>query len=248
MSHTMPKTKFSNYLNWNPNSDTILAISAGVLTVLLSFAMIITRNITWLNIAIRDIAQIFLLGIFLPLIFILRSHENWATFGFTLRKWPIYLIINLVLGSLLLLLFLSESPPEHNFHVTSYMLKSAAFVIIALIFELVFFYAFLRTLLEKAFGIIPSIILTAMFYAFHHAGFQPEFGKLFFVGLIYALTFRLGNSALLIFPFFLGVGGLYDVFIQSQVVAPVQFPLIRTGYLILLISVTIVYIFKKKHT
>ena len=30
---------------------------------------------------------------------------------------------------------------------------------------------------------MPAIILAALFYSFHHAGFQPEFVSLFFVGL-----------------------------------------------------------------
>jgi hypothetical protein len=74
--------------------------------------------------------------------------------------------------------------------------------------EVVFFYSFQRTLFERAFGIIPGIILAALFYSFHHLGFQPEFGKLFFVGLMYATTFRLGNSAFMIYPFFWGVEGV----------------------------------------
>jgi membrane protease YdiL (CAAX protease family) len=116
---------------------------------------------------------------------------------------------------------------------------------LALCFELVFFYAFLRTLFERAFGVVPAVILSALFYAFHHMGFQPEYGKLIFVGLLYAIPYRIGNSALLIFPFFLGVGGIYDVLIQSQKVSTILYPEIRTLYLGVLILVTVVWIWKK---
>ena len=94
-----------------------------------------------------------------------------------------------------------------------------------------FFYAFLRALFERAFGAVPAIILAALFYAFHHVGFQPEYGKLVFVGLMYATAFRLGNSALMIYPFFWGVGASFDVLVQSHAVSPILHAESRTLYL-----------------
>jgi membrane protease YdiL (CAAX protease family) len=70
------------------------------------------------------------------------------------------------------------------------------------VFEVFFYYAFMRTIFEKAFGIIPAIILTAIMYSFHHIGFQPEFGKLIFVGILMASIFRMGGNFLIIFPLF----------------------------------------------
>ena len=222
-----------------------MAIVAGVVVLGLSFAMIPFKNWPWISIAIRDIGQIFLLGFLFPLVFIQRSGEDWAEFGFSFKKWPIFLLINLVLGALLFFIFLSESPPPADFRFDGPRLWSASFVMLALCFELVFFYAFLRTILERAFGIVPAIILTALFYAFHHAGFQPEYGKMIIVGLMYATIYRLGNSALLVFPFFLGVGGTYDVLIQSQVVEPVLYPEARTIYLAVAMSTTAIWAWKK---
>lgn len=96
----------------------------------------------------------------------------------------------------------------------------------------------MRTLFERAFGIVPSIAPVALLYSFHHVGFQPEFLKLSFVGVLYATIFRLGNSALLIFPFFLGVGGIYEVLIQSRVVAPIHYAEWRTiGLVICMVAV-----------
>ena len=64
-------------------------------------------------------------------------------------------------------------------------------------------------------GVVPSVVLTAVFYAFHHIGFQPEYGKLIFVGLLYASIFRMGNSVFMIFPFFLD----YSVKCDATIVA-----------------------------
>jgi membrane protease YdiL (CAAX protease family) len=235
----------SKLFRWQPSRETLVALLAGGVVIGLSAAMISFKNWPWASIMIRDIGQIFLVGILFPLLFIHRSGKTWGEFGFHFRKWFLFLLINLVLGILLFFMFLSESPPPADFRLNASTLWSAAFVMLALVFELIFFYAFLRTLFERAFGIVPAIILTALFYAFHHIGFQPEYGKLIFVGLLYAIIYRLGNSALLIFPFFLGVGGTYDVLIQSQKVSPILYPEIRTLYLGILILAALVWIWRK---
>jgi len=231
---------------WKPSRETLVALVAGVVVVGLSAAMLpFYRHWHWVSIAIRDIGQTFLVGIMFPLTYIERSGKDWAEFGFSFKKWPTFLAINLVLGVFLFFMFLSESLPPTGFRPTAPTIWSAAYVMLALCFELVFFYAFLRNLFERAFGIVPAIILTALFYAFHHIGFQPEYGKLILVGLLYATVYRTGNSALLIFPFFLGVGGLYDVLIQSQVVSPILYPEVRTLYLAVAFFATVVWFYKK---
>jgi len=230
---------------WQPSRETLVAAIAGFVVIGLSAAMIPTRHCPWLSILIRDIGQIFLVGILFPLLYILRTGNRFAEFGLTLKRWYIFLPINLVLGALLLFMFLSESPTPADFSLTAPVVWKAAFVIVAVFFELVFFYGFLRTLFEKAFGIVPGIILAALFYSFHHIGFQPEYGKLIFVGLLYALVYRLGNSALLLYPFFLGVGGTYDVLIQSQAVSPIHYPAIRTVYLFVLILAAVLWTWRK---
>ena len=238
------KKFLSKLFKWQPSGETLVAAIAGFFVIGLSAWMLPVRHVPWMSMLIRDIYQIFLAGILFPLLYILISGNRFAEFGFTLKRWYLYLPINLVLGALLLFMFLSESLPPVDFHLTAQVVWKAAFVIVAVFFELIFFYGFLRTLFEKAFGIVPGIILAALFYSFHHIGFQPEYGKLIFVGLLYALVYRLGNSALLLYPFFLGVGGTYDVLIQSQAVAPIPYPAIRTVYLFVLILAAVLWTWK----
>ena len=96
---------------------------------------------------------------------------------------------------------------------------------VGVLFETLFFYSFLRQLFEESFGIIPALLLTSIFYSLHHVGLEEqmkdaeprkEYTKLFFVGILYSATFRVFNSALAIFPFFLGVGVIYDLIIEKQ--------------------------------
>jgi membrane protease YdiL (CAAX protease family) len=208
---------------WSPNPHTVLAIVAGVASVALSLALIPLSGQPIANALVRDVGQVLLVGILLPLGFLVRTGQSHREFGFHARRWPLFLAINLALALGLLFQFLRTTPPPVGFVWNAEAFWRAAYVVVSVVFELVFFYGFLRTLFERAFGIVPSIILVAMFYSLHHAGFQPEFLKLFFVGVLYATVFRFGNSAALIFPFFLGVGGVYDVLIRSQVVAPIHF-------------------------
>jgi len=238
----------SKLFRWQPSYETLVPAVTGLIVISLSVALITVQELPWLGIVIRDIIQVFLVGILFPLVYVQRSGNRFAEFGLSLKKWYIFLPINLVLGALLLFMFLSESPPPADFRLNAPVLWKAAYVICAVFFELVFFYGFLRTLFERAFGIIPAIVLTALFYAFHHIGFQPEYTKLFFVGLLYTIVYRLGNSALLIFPFFLGVGGTYDVLVQSQVVSPILCPEIRTVYLAILIVAAVVWTWRKAKT
>ena len=222
------KTVIRKFVHWQPSQETGFALAAGILVLGFSAAMKVFPNAIPLNLLLRDAGQIFFAGILLPAWILRRFHISFADCGLSLRKAPVFLTINLALAGLLLAMFLSEAPLPPDFRIEANTLWKAGYVVLALAFEVFFFYAFLRTVLERAFGILPAIVLTAAFYSLHHMGFQPEYEKLFFVGLLYAAVYRLGNSALLIFPFFHWVGGLYDVFIQSQAVEPIRYPEIRT--------------------
>ncbi len=50
----------------------------------------------------------------------------------------------------------------------------------------------------------------------HHAGFQPEFTKLFFVGVMYVIVFYFTHNIFSIFPFFWGIGAVWDVLVNSE--------------------------------
>ena len=235
----------STLFQWHPSKEVLTALISGLLVIALSAAMIHARRIPWIGIMIRDVMMIYLVGILFPLLYIRKSNYSFSVFGLSLRRWRLFLPVNFALGVLMLFMFLLESPSPPDLSLDRIILFQLAFVMLAGIFEVVFFYSFLRTLFERAFGIVPGIILAALCYSFHHAGFQPEFGKLILVGLMYAIVFRIGNSALLIYPFFWGIGASYDVFIQSQVVSPILYPGIRSFYLSVLILIAITWTWRK---
>jgi SAM-dependent methyltransferase/membrane protease YdiL (CAAX protease family) len=166
--------------------------------------------------------MILVLGIWYPL-HRMRVEGDFEGYGLSARRWPLALAVNLVLAAALAALFLrkglhSGAVPDPG------RLGEVAYILAAGIFETVFFYAYIQKAVEKSFGILAGIVIAAALYSFHHAGFQPEFGKLFLVGLLYATTCRLTGSVLGIYPFFWGVGACWDILSQSQVVSPIVSP------------------------
>ena len=110
--------------------------------------------------------------------------------------------------------FLFDHTKSENIEIKKEAIIPIVYILVSGIFEMTFIYGFLRKIFDKSFGIIPGILLTAVFYSFHHAGFQPEFGKLIFVGIMYAGIYRITNNLLIVFPFFWGIGAIWDVLVN----------------------------------
>lgn len=239
------KSLIGKLFKWNPQKNILNALVIGIIIILLSISMIYVRGNSFISIIIRDFVMILLVGIGVPL-FLIDKENDYQEYGLHLNKWYIILPINMILGVLLLLMFLKESPLPSSFIFTNEVIWKIVYIMVAGIFETIVFYSFIRTTIERSFGIIPAILIAALFYSFHHAGFQPEFGKLLFVGILYAIVFKIGNSALLIYPFFWGVGGCYDVLIQSKEVSEIVYPEIRSIILLLGIIIIIAYLIIKR--
>lgn len=235
------KKLFGNLFKWEPQKITITGLLLGLIMVALSVALIYLPEGILTLIIIRDLLMILLCGIGIPL-FIINKEKDLHGYGLHLKKWYLFLPVNLLLGFLLLLVFLKESPLPASFSFTGDLVWKIVFLMLAGIFEMITFYSFIRTAIERSLGIIPAILIAAIFYSLHHAGFQPEFGKLLFVGILYATVFRIGNSALLIYPFFWGVGGCYDVLVQSQEASEIVYPELRSVILLIGIGLVLIYL------
>lgn len=67
-----------------------MAFAAGIIAVALSLAMLPLDPRGWANIAVRDLGQVYLVGFLFPLIYIRRTGGDFADFGFSLRRWPLF--------------------------------------------------------------------------------------------------------------------------------------------------------------
>ena len=202
------------------SKDTKVAFLLGLTVIVLSFTLRLFHDDTSFNNAvifiILDVLIKVILGFYIPLHYmLLKKRQGLDFFGLTKNKWLSSLILGLVFAGLLFMQFIFESGGKgESILLRRGILIPAFYIFVGGIFEMTFIYGFLRRIFDKSFGIIPGIILTSIFYSFHHAGFQPEFGKLIFVGILYASVFRMTNNLLIIFPFFWGVGAVWDVLVN----------------------------------
>ena len=233
---------------FNVTKDTGIAAVAGIVMIALSLLMIPfcgdSLRDTVISFILRDVLMIFGLGVvFVSLYVEKKGKEAAEAIGFTKRKWVLSLILNLVLAAGLLAMFLKDQVPENVISLKN--LYGASYIVVAGIFEMTFIYGFLRMSFEKAFGIIPAILLTSVFYSLHHAGFQPEFLHLFLVGLMYCGVFYITKNMLIIFPFFWGVGALWDVLVSSEAGDEIKNPVSFGIALVILFASVIWVLFRK---
>ena len=208
-----------NLFRWEYTVDTTIALIAGSVMIALSLLMIPfsggSRIDTFMSFFLRDVLMIFGLGVvFVSKYTDKKGRQILADMGFTKRKIVLSLILDVVFAVGLAAMFMKDGMPGNISDITN--LYASLYILTAGVFEMTFIYGFLRMSFEKAFGIIPSILLTSAFYSVHHAGFQPEFLHLFLVGLMYCSVFYITKNMLIVFPFFWGVGALWDVIISSD--------------------------------
>lgn len=243
------KTFLKKCFKFELSKDTAVAFISGVVVILLSLLMSFFQKQTIIDeimsIFLRDVLMILFIGFCFVLYYvIIVKKENISVLGITKNKLVLSLGLNMVFGISLLISFMKDgSRIMFNYGA----LCAIVYIFAAGIFEMVFIYGFLRNYFEKAFGIIPSIILTAFFYSFHHVGFQPEFLKLFFVGLMYVSVFYITRSIFIIFPFFWGVGAIWDVLVNSTAGENLLGTTsLIVGIAIILIMIAISFYFKSK--
>ena len=203
---------------FNFTKETLVAIGAGLCMVALSGLMLLFSGDSFIDkvmsVILRDFLMIFGLGIVFVSLYAGRNKASvLKEIGFSGRRNLLSIVLYVVFAAGLLAIFLKDERPSGLLDINN--LYAAVYVLVAGIFEMTFIYGFLRASFEKAFGIIPAIILTSVFYSFHHAGFQPEFLHLFLVGLMYCSVFYITQNLLIIFPFFWAVGALWDVLVSS---------------------------------
>ena len=210
----------NKWLHFDMDKENIFGFVCGFVMVLLSISMALFDN-EMSNIILRDILMIIFLGFFVPIYYILIiKKKNLSVLGIHKNKLTVSLVINVVAGISLLAMFICKNTGAIVLNRTSFY--AITYILAAGIFEMVFIYGFLRYEFERAFGILPSILITAIFYSLHHAGFQPEFAKLFFVGMMYVTVFYFTHNIFSIFPFFWGVGAIWDVLVNSEAGSSLQ--------------------------
>lgn len=242
--------KIKNILSvkWDPTRDTIVAFILGFLQIVASFGLLLFSGNTTADrigfFILRDLIMIFILGFAFPLYYVLIiERRKIGEFGITKRKWHISLIINIIFAILLLFQFISEAGElGQEILLTPRAIGPIFYLMVAGIYEVLFFYSYLRGEFENAFGIIPAIILTALFCSVSHVGFQPEFVKLFFVHTFFMSVFRVTKNILIVYPFFWGVGACWDVLVTFGAIERLENAWIKGIIILILMTIFAFYL------
>jgi membrane protease YdiL (CAAX protease family) len=109
-------------------------------------------------------------------------------------------------------------------------------------FEAVFWRGWVLMRLEEAFGFLPAAIIGSVLYAVYHIGYDmplSEITFLFFIGLMYAVVFRITRSIFILWPIFQPGGQLITLINEG-----LNLPLISTlGFVeILFVMILIVWL------
>jgi hypothetical protein len=198
-------------VRWKPNRDLAVVAASWLLVVgaLYSATAIIGveagGGIPYFILYAVVGALIFGVGIPLGWMVIVRKRPL-ADLGLTFRWWRISLTLQLVFAATQFI-----TGPKFEGMAFSTLVPLLALVLTIGFFEALFWRGWVLLRLEEAFGIIPAILLGSLLYAAYHIGYAmtvDEMVFLFFIGIMFAVAFRITGSILVLWPIFQPMGQL----------------------------------------
>ena len=203
---------------WQPTRDTWAAVGAGMLAFLFSATLLLVDPASTTAKLVHNGLIYVVCGTVLPWGYVLLVERSTpAALGWTRERRVASLVLSLVMAGLFTPMLFMEGDLGAvgwgNVAKASFVLTGAGGL-----FELFLYYGFIYLRLEKAFGVIPAILLTSALYVLWHTGTQlpmePDLiagiWKLFWVGVMSLSLFSLTRNLLIIWPFFHATGVMLD--------------------------------------
>ena len=162
-----------------------------------------------------------LCGIGLPLYWtVVVRKRALVELGLTSRRWAVSLGVQVVLMVTINLprLLQFQMPAAAN------LLPLLTLVLTIGLFEAIFWRGWVQMRLEASFGVIPGILLGSVLYSLYHIGYgmrTDELVFLFFVGMMFAIVFRLTKSILILWPLFQPSGQLITLLLDGLALPPI---------------------------
>ena len=205
-SSPLPTVKQLFTFRWNPNRDLAVVLLSWILVVgALSMSTFVIGPSRWGGMGYFTLYAIIgatLCGIGLPLYWIaVVKKRPLSDLGLTFQNWKLSLAIQILLTLLI------NVPRLRQLEIPSFQ-EVFPLVCMALaigFFEAVFWRGWVQLRLEEAFGILPAILIASALYAVYHVGYgmpASEMVFLFFIGLMFAVAFRITKSILVLWPLF----------------------------------------------
>lgn len=189
-----------------------------------------------------------LFGVGVPLYWtVIVRKRPVSDLGITTRLLGASLVIQVILAGIQYSAALSGAvfPP------LSELLPLIALTLTIGFFEALFWRGWVQLRLEEAFGLMPALILGSALYALYHIGYgmsADEMVFLFFVGLMFAVVFRLTKNIFILWPLFQPMGQLITLMKESLPLPPIAALGFFEVLLAMLAMVWFASRYHKKHT
>jgi len=188
------------WLRWDPGGDTVLAVASDIAMWAIYFA----NSHIGTDHAIARLVFFVILGtLFLDVLFpawyVLRvRREPLSELGITTNRWLLALVTSAVLCLILFPGFKQAAAARPDLNVIPHLIYNGI-----ILWEPFFVFSWLQLRFERAFGIIPGILLAAMGITAYHIGTFPISGvvAMFVFGIIDSSAFRISRNLLSMFPF-----------------------------------------------
>jgi membrane protease YdiL (CAAX protease family) len=238
-------------IHWNPGKDLgVVALSWLLVVGSLYTATVIVGSTVWGGMAyflIYAVVGATFFGVGLPLYWmIIIRRRPIAELGFTTRWLGLSLVLQFVLAGFQYIGTLAKAQLPSLEEV----LPLVALALAIGFFEAIFWRGWVLMRLEEAFGILPAIVLGSALYAAYHIGYgmpASEMVFLFFIGVMFAVVFRLTKNVFILWPVFQPMGQLITL-VKDKLSLPLLASLGFAEVLILmLLLVWLATRYQKKH-
>jgi membrane protease YdiL (CAAX protease family) len=204
------KTIFT--MRWQPNKDLIaIAISWLLVVVALYTATFIVGSTVAGGMAYFGLYAILgatLFGIGIPLYWtVVIRKRPVSDLGLTRERLGLSVILQLIFAALQF----SGAYRGLQIPALESLLPLISLALAIGFFEAIFWRGWVLLRLEECFGVIPAIVIGSVLYSAYHIGYgmpASEMVFLFFIGVMYAVAFRITKNVFMLWPVFQPMGQL----------------------------------------
>ena len=189
-------TKKLRWFTWSPGGDTLIALLTEIAMIALYWITTHLLGGGWDGVLFFGVLTNLGLNVLFPVWWIAYHRKQpLSELGITTRRWLPSLLIGVVLAAF-------SSVRLRQMAIGVNWLPHVLFNAVIL-WEPFFVFSWLQLRFDRAFGIVPGVILAGLSFAAYHIGTYPPgmLIVLLITGLIYAAIFRLTSNLLIVWPF-----------------------------------------------
>ena len=189
-------TRQSHWFTWSPSSDTLMALLTAIAMIALYWITTHLLSSGWDGVLVFGVLTNLGLNVLFPVWWIAYHRKQpLSELGITTRRWLLSLLIGVVLAAF-------SSFRLWQMAIGVNWLPHVLFNAVIL-WEPFFVFCWLQLRFDRAFGIVPGVLLAGLSFAAYHIGTYPPdmLIVLLILGLIYASIFRLTSNLLIVWPF-----------------------------------------------